>query len=144
MELSVRTMDRSGTLRSFVACALAFILVPSPLFLTADPTLAVAAEKTTIEIVPGARTMSPAEKAMAADPAQGSQHGIILVDESVRDESAGTETNLFRHVRAKIFSNEGRRLGDIEIDHDQERGSLKKWWGYTLLPDGTVQEMKQK
>ncbi len=87
--------------------------------------------------------MSPEEKAMAADPAHGSQHGVILVDESVRDESQGTETNLFRHVRAKIFSNEGRHLGDIEIEHDRERGILKKWWGYTLLPDGTVQESKQ-
>lgn len=113
----------------------------SPLFLAVGPILA--AEKTAIEIVPGAKTMSPEEKAMVADPARGSQHGIILVDESVRDESQGSETNLSRHVRAKIFSNEGRRLGDIEIDHDREHGILKRWWGYTLLPDGTVLELKQ-
>ncbi len=133
----------SGAPRVFVVRALTLILVPSALFIAVGPGLVLAAEKTAIEIVPGAKTMSPEEKAMAADPARGSQHGIILVDESVRDESSGTETNLFRHVRAKIFSNEGRRLGDIEINHDREHGLLKKWWGYTLSPDGTVQESKQ-
>src|SRR2546425_10611505 len=126
----------SGALRLFVARALTLVLMPSP-------PLALAAENTAIEIVPGAKTMSPEEKAMAADPTHGSQHGIILVDEAVRDESSGTETNLSRHVRVKIFSNEGRHLGDIEIEHDRERGLLKKWWGYTLLPDGTVQDAKQ-
>src|SRR5436309_7101145 len=124
-----------GARRVLVELALAIVLMPSPLLFAADTTA--------IEIVPGAKTMSAEEKAMAADPAKGSQHGIILVDESVRDESPGTETNLFRHVRAKIFSNEGRRLGDIEIEHDKETGLLKKWWGYTLLPDGTVLESKQ-
>src|SRR6266478_6610584 len=124
-----------GARRVLVELALAIVLMPCPLLLAADTT--------TIEIVPGAKTMSAEEKTLAADPAKGSQHGAILVDESVRDESPGTETNLFRHVRAKIFSNEGRRLGDIEINHDREHGILKQWWGYTLLPDGTVRETKQ-
>src|SRR5262245_22658759 len=113
------------------------------LLFAAAPALALAADTTAIEIVPGARTMSPEEKALSPDPEHGSQHGIILVNESVRDESTGTETNLYRHVRAKVFSNEGRRLGDIEIDHDRERGLLKKWWGFTVLPDGTVLDFKQ-
>ena len=124
-----------GARRVLVELALAIVLMPCPLLLAADTTA--------IEIGPGAKSMSAEEKAMAADPAKGSQHGVILVDESVRDESPGTETNLFRHVRAKIFSNEGRRLGDIEIEHDRERGLLKKWWGFTVLPDGTVQELKK-
>ena len=102
-----------------------------------------ASDKTAIEIAPGPRSMSPEEKTMAPDPAHGAQHGIILVDESVRDESTGTETNLVRHVRAKIFSNEGRRLGDISIEHDRETGLLKRWWGFTVSPDGTVLEVKQ-
>jgi len=130
----------AGVLRLLVARALTFILIPVSLFVAGGTALSRAAAKTAIEIVPGAKTISPEEKAMIADPARGSEHGIILVDEAIRDESTGTETNLFRHVRAKIFSNEGRRLGDIEIEKDRDRGLLKKWWGFTLLPDGTVLE----
>ena len=80
---------------------------------------------------------------MAPDPALGSEHGILLMDETSRDESPGTESNVIRHVRAKIFSNEARSLGDIEIPFDREHGILKKWWGYVLLPDGTSLELKQ-
>jgi len=109
--------------------------------LTAGTTLS--AEKTAIQIGPGPRGMTAEEKALVPDPARGSQHGIILVDETVRDESPGTESNVIRHVRAKIFSNEARSLADIEIPFDRERGLLKKWWGSTLLPDGTVLEVKQ-
>ena len=133
----------SGVLRLLVARTPTFILLTAALSVAGAPVPAWAAAKTAIEIVPGAKSISPEENAMTADPARGSQHGTILVDESVRDESTGTETNLFRHVRAKIFSNEGRRLGDIEIEHVRDRGLLKKWWGFTLLPDGTVLETKQ-
>ena len=130
-------VPRPGTVR-----ALAPILTLASLLLAGSPALARDTEKTTIEILPGPKIMSPEEIALSPDPARGSQHGIILVDESVRDESSGTETNLFRHVRAKIFSNDGRSLGDIEIEHDRDRGLLKKWWGFTLLPDGTVMEAR--
>ncbi|MCI0656604.1 MAG: DUF3857 domain-containing protein [Acidobacteria bacterium] len=106
-------------------------------------TASYAAEKTELQIVPGARTMSPEEKALVPDPALGSQHGVLLVDETVRDESAGTESNVSHHIRAKIFSNEARSLGDIEIPFDREDGLLKKWWGFVLLPDGAVLELKQ-
>ena len=81
-----------GAPRHLVARALAFILIPTSLFVAGVPALAWAAAKTAIEIVPGAKTISPEEKAMTADPARGSEHGTILVDESVRDESTGTET----------------------------------------------------
>ncbi len=102
-----------------------------------------AADSTAIQIVPGPRSMSAEEKALGPDPSQGSQHGIILVDETIRDESAGADSNVFRHVRAKIFSNEARTLGDVEIPFNRTRGVLKKWWGTTLLPDGTLLEVKQ-
>ncbi|MCI0567759.1 MAG: DUF3857 domain-containing protein [Acidobacteria bacterium] len=106
-------------------------------------TASYAAEKTELQIVPGAKAMSAEEKALAPDPALGTQHGILLVDETLRDESTGTESNVSRHIRAKIFSNEARSLGDIEIPFNSENGILKKWWGTTILPDGTVLELKQ-
>ena len=126
-----------------MSCALRVLLVPAMLLLPLGPSSGLAASRTAIEIVPGAKSMSAEEKAMAPDPARGSQHGIILVNESIRDETGGTETVLVRHVRAKIFSSEGRRLGDISIRHDRETGLLKKWWGFTVTPDGTVLEVKQ-
>jgi uncharacterized protein DUF3857 len=106
-------------------------------------TLMPSADKTDIQIAPGPKAMTPEEKALAPDPARGSQHGIILMDETLRDESTGTESNVSRHFRAKIFSNEARSLGDIEIPFNSQNGILKKWWGMTLLPDGTVRELNQ-
>src|SRR5262245_26268404 len=139
---SGRNGKMAPTLRPFVARLSLLVVASTGLVPWPDPSLALAADKTAIEIVAGPKSMSPEEKAMAPDPARGSQHGIILVDESVRDESPGTESNIFRHVRAKIFSSEGRKLGDISIEHDRESGLLKKWWGFTVSPDGTVLEMK--
>jgi hypothetical protein len=104
-----------------------------------------AADKTAIQVVPGPREISAQEKALAPDPAKGSQHGIILIDETMRDESQGTESNVYRHVRAKIFSNEARNLGDLEFTSESELGTslLKKLWGVTLLPDGSILEVTQ-
>src|SRR5258706_2312326 len=121
----------------------ALILMTAALILAPNGGPAGAADKTAIEIVLGPKSMSGEERGMVPDPAHGSQHGIILVDESVRDESSGTETSTYRHVGAKIFSNEGRRLGDISIEHNKETGLLKKWWGFAVSPDGTVAELKQ-
>jgi len=127
-----------------VPCPGSRVSIATLLLIVATAMTAVyAAEKTELQIVPGARTMSPEEKALAPDPALGSQHGILLMDETVRDETVGTDSYVSRHVRAKIFSNEARSLGDIEIPFDRESGSLKKWWGFVLLPDGAVLELKQ-
>ncbi len=122
--LAVRLLAAAGTL-----CT-----VCSPAF---------APDKTVIEIGPGPRTMSEAEKALAPAAAAGSQHGVILVDETDRDDSGGADYQISRHFRAKVFSNQARGLADVEIPVDRERGVLKKWWGWTLLPDGTVRELKQ-
>lgn len=116
-----------------------FLIIPSVL----ATGIGLCSEKTTLQIAPGPRGMTVEEKALAPDPARGAEHGIILVDETVRDESQGAESNVTRHVRAKIFSNEARNLADIEIPFNRELGLLKKWWGTTLLPDGTVLETKQ-
>lgn len=104
---------------------------------------AFAPDKTVLEIGPGPKTMSEAEKALAPDPAAGSQHGVILVDETDRDDSGGADHQISRHLRAKVFSNEARGLADVEIPVHRQRGVLKRWWGWTLLPDGTVRELRQ-
>ena len=121
----------------------AAILFAAVYLLSTPAAFSAAAPGTAIEIGPGPKAMTAEEKALAADPSKGAQHGIILVDETVRMETRGTETDGIHHVRAKIFCNEARSLADIEIDFDRDRGVLKKWWGTTILPDGTVLELKQ-
>ncbi|HEX4823751.1 MAG TPA: DUF3857 domain-containing protein [Candidatus Polarisedimenticolaceae bacterium] len=98
---------------------------------------------TDIEISPGSIAMSGPEKEIAADPAKGIQHGVILIDETERDDNHGTNSQIGRHVRAKILSAEGRGLADVAIPFEKGNSSLKKWWGRTILPDGNVLELRE-
>lgn len=101
------------------------------------PTLA---KKKRLQIEPGPTVMSEEEKAIQADPAAGIEHAVILVEETFRDEDLGSAMETTFHVRAKILSNEGRDLADIEIPITRD-STLKKWWGRTILPDGTVHDL---
>ena len=98
---------------------------------------------TTYEIAPGPRTMTPEEKSLAPDNQHGSGAGIILLEETDRNDASGVKSQLTYHLRAKIFSQEGTNLGLVRIPLDRSWGKLRKWWGWMLLPDGSVQEMKK-
>ena len=97
---------------------------------------------TAIVVGPGPRTMSAEEKALGTDPAAAQEPGIILVDETVRNEESGS-TEILRHVRAKILGDEARSLAEVEIPYPRGSGVLKRWWGFTILPDGKVLEVEQ-
>jgi hypothetical protein len=101
-----------------------------------------AKSKTDIVIEPGPATISAEERALEADPAAGTEHAVVLVHDVERDDRKGTGFEKGVHVRAKIFSNEGRSLGDVEIPIG-DGGKLKRWWGRTLLPDGTVLDLAE-
>ena len=101
------------------------------------------AEETGIEIKPGLKAITGEEAAIKADPAAGSQHGVILLEETDRDEARGTGYVLSYHLRAKILSPEGRSLADVEIPVERSASELKTWWGRTILPDGKVIELTQ-
>jgi hypothetical protein len=100
--------------------------------------------KNDFKIAPGPAAISQEEKDLAPDAGAGSQHGVILIEEEERDESLGTHTQVSYHLRAKIFSGEGRSLGDIEIPFNTKTGQLKQWWGRVVLPDGTSQTQRQE
>jgi len=87
--------------------------------------------------------MTDEEKSLQADPSKGSEHGIILATESERDERDLGNTRVSLRFRAKIFSNEGRDLGNVEIPISK-KSVLQNFWGWTLLPDGTVLELKKE
>lgn len=103
-----------------------------------------AADKASLEIEPGPRAMSVEEVALRPDASAGSEHGVILIEETVIDETAGTDTLGRCHVRAKIFSAEARGLADLEIPMGAGKSVLKKWWAFVILPDGTVRELPQQ
>lgn len=92
-------------------------------------------------IGPGAATMSEEEKAIVADPNIGAEHGVVLLWDQERDEKPAEYTRHALHIRAKILSNEGRSLGDVEIPYNMDDGELKTWWAKTILPDGAVQDL---
>lgn len=103
-----------------------------------------AKSKTDIKIVPGPTSMSEEEKAIQSDQAQGIENAVILVEETVKNDDLGTDSSVAYHLRAKVLSNEGRALANIEIPHNIKVGDLKEWWGRTLLPDGTIIELKEE
>ena len=102
----------------------------------------VRAGSTPFEIVPGPREITPEEKSLSAGSSPDAEHGVILVEETDRDDRTGVESYVTYRLRAKILSNEGRSLGDIEIPYSAETQILK-WWAWTLLPDGTVRELRK-
>lgn len=104
---------------------------------------ALAGKKTDVTIVPGSKLISASEAAIAADPSHGMQHGVVLLEETERDESLGTGYALTYHLRAKILSPEGRSLADVLVPVERGASELKTWWGRTLLPDGQVLELPQ-
>lgn len=132
MPLFPRAPRLRGVIRALLGAGL---LLGSP--------LAFSSTKIKFVVGPGPKEMSEAEKALTPDPAAGSQHGVILLDETERNENLGFDTRVTRHLRAKIFSAEARSLGDIEIPAGRRRGGLKRWWGWTIHPDGTVRELKE-
>ncbi len=99
---------------------------------------------TSLKIGPGPTVQSEAEKALAADPARGIEHAVILLEERIVDEWRGTDSTEFVHVRAKILSNEGRNLANVAVRWEPGTDTLAEWWGRTILPDGRVFELKKE
>jgi hypothetical protein len=100
-----------------------------------------AADQTKINIEPGPLTMSAEERSITANPEQGAEHGVILIEETDRNEDMSLANEVTYHMRAKILSNEGRSLADITIPFNSEDSKLKEWWARTILPDGEVLEL---
>ncbi len=98
-------------------------------------------QSTKIDIKPGPATMSPAEKALKADVKKGIEHGIVLLEETDRDDSLPSGYRIRYHLRAKILSNEARDLGDIVVPMTRESGSLRKFWARVIHPDGSTREL---
>src|SRR5262245_13674834 len=93
------------------------------------------------DVVPGPIAMTPEEAALQADPGTTPPHAIVLVEEADIYEWQGTEREMRYHLRAKILTNEGRGLADIEVPYVEGTGKIREWWARTLLPGGGVLEL---
>lgn len=113
------------------------------LSLIAGPPVHARTEKTPFKVTPGALVISEEEKAIVADPNSGAQHGVILLEETERDDSISGMAKTSYHLRAKIISSEARDLANVEIPFEARSGYLTEWWGRTILPDGTVLDLKK-
>jgi len=89
-------------------------------------------------IEPGPEEMSAEEKAIVADPGSGAEHAVVLAIEIEQDDAISVLAKTSYHLRAKILSPAGRDLANVEIPLLTQEGSVKTWWGRTILPDGTV------
>ncbi len=99
---------------------------------------------TDLSVEPGPSVISTEEKAIEPDPAHGAEHAVILLEETDCVEDALRPSRTSYHLRAKILSSEGRGLANVEVPYIARDGRLKRWWARTLLPDGTVRELKEE
>jgi len=102
------------------------------------------AGKGDFKVAPGPVVISEEERAIAPDPNKGMEHGIVLLEEIERDERQAPYLALHYHMRAKILSNEGRGLADVEIPLNTKSGQLKRWWGKVICLDGKFGLLKQE
>jgi hypothetical protein len=102
------------------------------------------AAKGELKIAAGPNLITEEEKAIAPDPNQGMEHGVVLLEEWELDETLGTDRQVSYHLRAKVLSGEGRALGDVEVPLNVKTGELKQWWARVFHPDGTYHVLKRE
>ncbi len=101
-----------------------------------------AAEDEPFGLGPGPIMMTVEERSIVPDVASGAQHGVILLLETLLDESSPLGFHLAHHLRAKILSNEGRDLANVVIPFSGKT-KLVRWWGRVILPEGRVIDLDE-
>lgn len=96
-----------------------------------------------VRIDPGPEAITDEERAIVADPASGIEHAVILVDETQQNDAYGAASELQRHLRAKILSNEARELADVQILLAPDE-KLTGWWGFVVQPGGQVLHLEER
>ena len=83
------------------------------------------------------QTVSPDELKMTGEPKAPGAPAIILFRQVDRDDR-GLTAHEDVYFRIKIFTEEGRKYGDIEIPFWKEQGSVVNIHARTIKPDGTI------
>ncbi len=79
--------------------------------------------------------VSPADLAMKDHPGSPGAHAIILFKEVSGDDNESQETT---YVRIKIFTEEGRKYGDVEVPYPKDIGNVVGIEARTIRPDGSI------
>jgi hypothetical protein len=79
--------------------------------------------------------ISPEELALKDDPQHPGAHAMILYREVITNDDKSSETHF---VRLKIFTEQGRKYGNLEINYFKERFNIKDLEIRRISPDGTA------
>lgn len=92
----------------------------------------------------GFQPVSPEELKMTSEPKAPGAPAIVLFRQVDRDDNAKTShENVY--LRIKIFTEEGRKYGDVELPFFKERGNnLGGIKARTIQPDGTIKNFDGK
>jgi hypothetical protein len=85
--------------------------------------------------------ITPEEISLKEVPGAPGAHAVVLYRERLTDDVESYETNYYR---IKIFSEEGKKHGDVEILYLKDRESVKDIKARTIRPDGSVAEFDGK
>src|SRR4051812_19714044 len=81
------------------------------------------------------KPVNPTELAMKDNPANPGAHAMILEWDDNEDDNDGMSDHYFR---IKIFTEEGKKYGDIEIPYLNNLFNISGVKARTIRPDGTI------
>ena len=85
--------------------------------------------------------IDPADLALKDNPASPGSHAMILY----RDEHTDSmQSSVIEYIRIKIFTEEGKKYGDVEIPFVKGQSDVKDVRGRTIRPDGSIVNFEGK
>jgi hypothetical protein len=85
--------------------------------------------------------ITPEDLALKDNPASPGAHAMILYRENFINADQSLETE---YVRIKIFTEEGKKSGDVELPYNRTQSQIEDVRARTILPDGTVVNFEGK
>lgn len=94
---------------------------------------------------PNWRPVTPQDlKLTAADIGDAEADAAMLFREGELDDSTPQGTSLSVYIRIKIFTDGGRRYGDVQLPYREELGKITEVKARTIRPDGTFVDVDNR
>ncbi len=90
------------------------------------------------------RPVNPEELKMTSEPMAPGAPAVILYREFVRDDTHPLIAHEDSYYRIKIFTEEGRKYGDVEVPFFTSMGNITGLRARTIKPDGTIVDFDGK
>jgi Domain of Unknown Function with PDB structure (DUF3857) len=91
----------------------------------------------------GFQPVSPEELKMTSEPLAPGAPAVILYHQVDRDDN-GRTSHEDNYIRIKVFTEEGRKYGDVEIPFLKENQDVVNLKARTIRPDGSIAEFDGK